>query len=645
MKKKIIAIMLAVLTVFTLLYGCKKDKTPVDNKTDGGDVAQVKELLPATVKSTGYKFVENGSTDYTIVTPADADSLTLTAAYELQTFIKESTGAVLDIVADDGSGLASDKKIVSLGATSAFEDSGLSVPASIGESGYVMKTVGRAVLVNANNANGIVSAVYDMLNYLVNFEVYAVDELYYDNKTNLDLLDYDITFKATIDIREIRHKAIQGDATYARRMRMFSTPGLGIWVTFGHTVISQYLPTEKYKDAHPEWYNGALNQVCYSNEEMRLEMVEQIKKSVISNPNGLFVMIGHEDNFAMCDCIKCVAAREKMGGYGGQELDFTNKIAVDMDEWLAENYPERKLRYIFFAYQTSSEPPVRYDEANDKYVPVWNEFDVKDNVYVLYCSIESDFAKPLTDIANSAQYEQLRGWKDAFSSKGKDESIMIWTYSLPCYSYFVAQDNFGVYGEFYKTFKDLGVSYALDQSVYDSATPCFEQLKLYTQAKLMYREDLSYDELADDFINHYYGPAKNSIGKYHDFLRSYYKYLEDTKSFSGKIMFIGDDEIYWPYAVVKDMLDMLEDGIAELESIKTSDPDDYQKYLSRIRREEITPIYLLFKNHMNSLTQAQKEEYWYILNKYTREYDIVATKENSVDVATMVENWRNEIFG
>ena len=643
MNKKLIALLLAAFTVIAVFAGCKKKDNGNGNENKG-EVTEVSELLPATVKSTGNKFVENGKTDYSIVTVENPDSLTLTAAYELQTFIRESTGATLEVKNDDGAGLLNDLKVISLGNTSVFNDSGISVPESIGESGYIMKTVGKSVVINANNPNGMISAVYDMLNYLVNFEVYATDELYYDKKSDLDLLDYDIAFKATIDIREIRHKTIQGDSTYARRMRMFSTPGLGIWITFGHTVISEYLPTDKYLSGHSDWYNGAHNQVCYANDEMRLAMEEEIKDRIVRNPNGKFVMIGHEDNYAMCDCSKCVAARETMGGYGGQELDFTNKVAVDIDAWLAENYPEREIRYIFFAYQTSSEPPVKYDEATDKYQPVWKDFDVKDNVYVLYCPIEADFSKPLTDPSNSAQYEQLRGWKDAFATAGKDANIMIWTYSIACYSYFVAQDNFGVYGEHYKTFKDLGVSYVLDQSVYDSATPCFEELKLYTQSKLMWREDLSYDDLAEDFINHYYGAAKNEIKKYHDFIRSYYKYLEDTKSFSGKIMFLGDEELFWPFAVVKDMFDMLEGAVKTIEPLKTSDPESYEKYLSRIRREEITPIYLAFKHHMNSLTQTQKEEYWYILNKYTREYDIVATKEGSVDVATMVETWRGEIF-
>ncbi len=643
MSKKLIAVLLSAFMIVSVFAGCKKknDGGSNDNK---GEVAEVNELLPATVKSTGNKFVEGGKTDYSIVTVENADPLILTAAYELQTFIKESTGATLEVKNDDGAGLVNDLKVISLGNTSIFNDSGLSVPKSVGESGYVMKTVGKSVIINANDPNGMVSAVYDMLNYLVNFEVYAADELYYEKKTDLDLLDYDITFKATIDLRNLAHRTVTSDSAYARRLRLFSVAGLGIWVSFAHTVISDYLPTDKYLAGHPDWYNGAHNQVCYSNDEMRLAMEEEIKDRIIRNPDGKFVMIGHEDNYSMCDCAKCVDAREKMGGYGGQELDFTNKVAVDLDAWLAENYPDRELRYIFFAYQTSSEPPVKYDETAKKYVPVRSDFEVKDNVYVLYCPIESDFSKPLTDPVNSAQYEQLSGWKDAFAAAGKDANIMIWTYSIPCYSYFVPLDNFGVYGEHYRTFKDLGVSYVFDQSVYDSATPGFESLKIYTQAKLMWREDLSYDDLAEDFINHYYGNAAEEIKKYHDFIRSYYKYLEETKSFSGKIMFLGDEELFWPYAVVKDMIDMLEDAVKAIEPLKTTNPENYEKYLSRIRREELTPIYLAFKHHMNSLTQSQKEEYWYILDKYTREYDIVATKESSLDVVTMVETWRGEIF-
>ena len=637
MSKKIISLILSVLVLVTLTTGCK-------NGNNKEIYPEEERLLPETVAETGIKIVENGVSVYKIMLPSDTDGILTTAAKETQYFIKEATEALIPIINDNDAQFDENDKIISLGDTSVFKSSGIALPDNLGNSGYIMKRSGKTLFIDAPDSNGSLCGVYDMLGYIINLEVYAADEIDFDKKSNVDLLDFNIVFRPTIDIREIRTKPLQSDATYARRMKMYVSEGLGTWITFGHTVIDNYLPLDTYAKNHPDWYNGAQTQVCYSNEQMRKEMVEVIKSRIVNSPDGKFVMIGHMDNFDMCECDECVAARKKLGGYGGQELDFTNKIATDVDEWLHANYPGREVRYIFFAYQTSSEPPVKYDETTQKYVPINKNFEVKDNVYVLYCPIESIFSKPMTNASNAAQYEQLKGWSDAFASVGKTKNIMIWTYSIPVRSYLVPMDNFGVYGENYKTFKDLGASYVLDQSVYDTAIPCFEELKIYTQSKLMCRSDLSYNKLAEDFIKHYYGLAAPEMIKYHNFFRSYYKYLEDNKAFSGSIWTVGDEEIYWPLPIVQDMNNMLESALEDLEPLRNSDPERYEVLYSRIKREQITPIYLMFKHHMKSLTQEQKESYWYDLKKYTVKYEIVASAEGNNDVVNMVEDWRKEIF-
>ncbi|MBQ8876144.1 MAG: DUF4838 domain-containing protein [Clostridia bacterium] len=645
MKKKILSIAMSILTTFAFAVGCNKKGGSNNNDGGAGDTsAPITVQLPDSVAPTAVNVIENGDSPYSIVISPDCDDNIKAIASEIQYFYAESTGVVLPIISDEDLAFDEDAYYISLGDTTLFKGSGLTIPSNLRETGYVMKRIGNTVLCNARNSNGTISAGYDMLNYTIGLEFYASDEIYFEEKSTVALLDYDIEFRPTVDIREFRSRAISADATYARRMRMFSWFGTGIWVSFGHTAISQYLPTTVYGH-NSEWYNASQTQVCYENEEMRLEMVERIKEYIVSHPYGVYVMLGHEDNLDMCECSDCVEARALMGGYGGQECNFTNKIARDVDAWLADNYPEREIKYLFFAYQTSSEPPATWDETQQKYVPVWEGFDVHESVNVMYCPIEAEFSKPFASKENSAQYEQLRGWSDLFASKGRKDNIVIWTYSIPAYSYMAPQNNFGVYAEHYKTMSDMGVNYIMDQGVYDSSTPTFEALKIYTQCKTMYRSDLDFSELVSDFITHYYGAAAETMMEYYNFFRSYYKYLENSKGFSGGLFFETTLKMFWPYEVLQEMYQMVEKSIAQLDSVKTSDPERYQVLYDRVRREQITPIYLMFEHYMNLLTQEQKEEYWSILSYYCAKFEITNRRESDEGGLTQkIESWKTEIF-
>ena len=637
--KEILSLLLSVVCLGCVFTGCK------DSQAGNSDSSYVEQeaMLPESVAETGHYITKQGRSEYSIVIPETADSILMTAATELQSFYQKASGVFIPVVVDAGLTFNVENHYISLGNTTVFQGSGLEITADMKETGYVLKRFGNTVICNAKNSNGTLCGTYDMLNYTIDFECYASDEVYYVEKADIPLLDYDIRFIPTVDMREIKYKSL--NSIYEKRMRLFTWMGKGHWISFAHTTITDFLPAGTYKALHPDWYNDAGTQVCYANDEMRAAMVEQIKNRIEGNPDGMYLMIGHEDNEDMCECNDCVAAREKFGGYAGQELDFTNKIAEEVDAWLATNYPERNIQYVFFAYTTSVQAPAEYNTETGKYEPVYEGFSVSNNVNVLYCPIASDFSQPFNSVTNASHYQGLKAWVDLFEGEGKGENIIIWTYSLPAHTYFAPINSFGVYGEHYKTMADMGVSYIMDQAVYDSGIPCFEALRIYTQSKMMYRSDYEYTELVENFHKHYYDLASEGMMDYYHFFRSYYKYLETEKGFSGAIFFNTTDQIYWPRNVVCQMLDILDNAIKQLEPLKTSDPERYEVIYARIKREKLTPIYLMFSYYMDALSQEEKEEFWYDMKTYTEQFGILGTRESSFDMETKLEQWRMQIFG
>lgn len=626
---------LTIILITSMLFGCKKTKKE----------QEIEDNFP---KETGINLVENGSTEYRIVYQKDASANIVSAASELSSFIEQSSGVVIPYEVDVDEDFNPTTKVISLGNTNIFKQSGLEITAEMHKTGYYLKRFGNTLIINARQSNGICSAVYDMLNYTIGLEFYASDEFEYKKIDRVPLLDFDIQFNPYIDVRDILMKNL--NSQYRRRMRLFVGEGKGHWITFAHTVIREYLPVSTYGAEHPDWYNGGKTQVCYSNEEMRHEMAKQIIYKIQGNDSGQYIMIGHEDNWDMCTCSKCEAERNLYGGYSGQELHFTNEISKEVDEWLNNNQPGRRIEYVFFAYQTSQNPPVKtkiengkeipIKDENGQYIPYYDNFNIRDDVIVIYCPIDADFSLNFNETENSSQYNQLKGWSDIFHKSNLYNNILIWSYSLATRDYMVPFNSFGAFKKQVEFYKNLGACYVMDQSNHDSGIPCFEALKIYTESKLMYNNNLDYNALAEDFINHYYGPAAEHFKDYFYFVRAHYR----KNNVSGSIWQTLSESSLWSLETLEVMMSYFKNCLNDLEQLKNTDFDRYSLLNDRLKRERLTPIYLLLKLYFNYLTQEQKEEYIDDLFKYTNKYDITETGEGQYNMEALVEEWKNSIY-
>lgn len=643
--KKIIALLLASVVSATCFVGCTKD-----DPTESSD-GQTSASGENTIAETGLNIIENGTSEYTIVVPATYDEYVYTAAGELSDFLYRSSGAVLPTIPDTDLVYDENDKYISLGDTTLFQQSDYELTSDMRETGYYIKRDGNLVLVNAKYSFGTLCAAYDLLEYLIDFEVYAADEIYYEKKTTVPLLDFDVKFIPTFDVRSMNQKELRENAVYTHRLRMQLTGET--WSVWSHATITVYLPMEKYGESHPEYYGttggGAGTQggqVCYSNEDMRLEMVEQIKEQLKKTEGTTWISLGMEDNSNKCQCPNCVAGEEKYGNYAGLQLEFANKVAEDVDAWLAEVEPNRKMHYSFFAYLNSITAPAELNATTGKYEPISEYFRCRENVYVQYAPISLDFNKPLTAKENESSLETLRAWRDILSSVGREGNITVWTYCLNAYSLFLPLGNFGTTALQYKQFAENGVGMIYDQCIGQTNQSCLQALRLYTQSKLMYNADLEYNALVEDFMDHYYGLAKEEMMEYYNFYRYYLQYLEDEYDVTvGKIFTHLYKAEYWSDSTLQYMIDVLDRAVEKLEPLKTTDPERYQTLFDRIRLERLTPIYLFFRLRMSSLTQAQKEEYLADFIKYTEQFGINESAESVYDMTSFIEQCQKEIYG
>lgn len=664
-KNKILSFLLALLTMACAFCGvaCKEEDTqkePVGDliTTDNPLFEEIQSV--SSIAASDYNIVENGSSNYRIIIPVNCDENVIYAASELQNLIELSAGVKIP-VEEDGENFDEKKSVISLGNTSIYrqallQDEGLEITSDLKYTGYVMKRKGKTLIINAKEGTGIYPAVYDMLGYTIGLEYYSYDEVDYRKMSTIPLLDFNEKFIPSVDIRSVN--VVNLNNNYNRKMKNYTSLGTGLWATFAHTTVSIYLPIEKYMESYPEYYgNTNGKQVCYSNANMRAAMIESMKKYIASFTEAKYIMIGHEDNADMCTCKNCLDERARYGNYAGQELHFTNLVAEELNKWMAINYPDRSMEYVFFAYQTTQDPPIKTEMVNGEKVPVYDEngrylpfnddFKIVDNVRVFYAPIDADFSKPITQESNVTHYEQLRGWGDLFNYSGHEgeSNIIVWSYSASFHNYYVPLNNFGAYKQQYDFYSKMGAGYVFDQGNSTSGIFSFESLRIYTQSKLMYDTSADYNQLVANFIQHYYGEGAADISRLYNFIRTYYEYLEEVKGLNGTIYYEhGEDSTFWPMEVIDTMLRYCDSALESIQPLKESNPSRFTVLNNRIRRERLMPIFLMFKHYINEVPFDKREEYYNDMVVYTRMFNISETYERGADMENNLELWKKQLF-
>ena len=179
MKRPLIKL-ITFLSITSVLFSCGESTPTVDPS-----------LEPEVVE--GKYIVNNSRTDYSVVIPKDYNKNEFTAAQTLSSYLNNSTGAKFGIVSD--SDISSGMHYISLGRTSLFsnEFKGLNTSKLDDKiSSYFISTRNDNIYIYSNpeeRGEGTLYGVYDLLHYLVDYEYYASDEIYFTTKASINLLN------------------------------------------------------------------------------------------------------------------------------------------------------------------------------------------------------------------------------------------------------------------------------------------------------------------------------------------------------------------------------------------------------------------------------------------------------------------------
>lgn len=445
----------------------------------------------------GTTIAENGVAKAVIVIAPDAPEPERHAAGELADFLSQITGAKFDIVPPPAVGKV--RLLVGLQAAK------LAIPdfsaEGLGAEGIIIRSVGDDLILAGGYPRGSLYAVYTFLEEHLGCRWWSSTESTIPKKPTIQVANLNIRYVPALEYRSpFWFDAFDGDWAVRNKCNGQAhrlddkRGGRHIYEGFVHTFYS-LIPPDKYFKDHPEWFSEIKGkrtydhaQLCLTNEEMRQELVKNLKQRLRNNPSATIASVSQNDWHGNCQCSNCAAIEKEEESPAGLMLRFVNAVAEDIEK----DFPNVAISTL--AYQYTRKPPKLTKPRH--------------NVIVQLCSIECSFSKPLEDERNKAFRDDIVGW-----SKICDR-LYIWDYTTNFRHYVMPHPNLRVLGPNVKFFVDHNVKGIFEQGAYQSYGSEMAELRAWVLAKLLWNPALDGQKLIDEFIQGYYGPAAPYIKAY-----------------------------------------------------------------------------------------------------------------------------------
>ncbi len=503
---------------------------------------------PASAEMT---LARGGETKYAIVVDPEATVAEKHAASELSSFLGQVTGAQFPVLER---ARRLDRRCIYVGPGRAARRVARDLPwDGFGRDGIAIQTVGRDLVLAGDRPRGTLYAVYSFLEDTVGCRWWSSKASFVPQIADLTIPDQHVRYAPALEYREtFWWDAFDGDwacrnKSVGNRPQLQEKHGGGItYEGFVHT-FNRLIPDAAFEE-HPQWFSerngertggpGVRSQLCLTNPEV-LDLVEtRVRERLAANPTAGIVSVSQNDWDNHCLCAECLALERYDGSPCGPLLRFVNEVA----ERIEPDFPEIAVDTL--AYQYTRKPPANV-------VP-------RPNVIVRLCSIECSFLQPLSSEANATFGDDIRGWNEIC------DRLYVWDYTTNFGHYILPHPNLRVLAPNVRFFVDNGVKGLFEQGAYQSPGGEFAELRAWMLAKLLWDPTRDGEQLIDEFVAGYYGPAA-------PFIREYITRLHDDAEASGHYMRIWGN-LNAPYLTL-DFMAEAEGLFDQAEAAVAGDPD------------------------------------------------------------------------
>ena len=452
-----------------------------------------------------YRIAENGESAFHIVAHQYADECVRHAAAELQKYLLRATGAAIPYFSDRCPRRGPELRVGPCVRGNADP--------ALPEEGFSIRADGEDIVISGGSSRGVLYGVYGFLERFCGFQCFTKDA---EVLAQTDLLEIDlteITAAPAFDFRESYSRdAFDGDFCAKNHFNSSladlsrARGGRVKWFNFHHS-FCDLVPEAQYFDEHPEYYSEIDgkrvpdSQLCLTNPEVARIAERTLRGWIADNPEARVFSVAQNDNTRRCTCKNCLRVEQEEGSAAGPVIRFVNGLA----DAIRDDHPDVLLHT--FAYKHTVAAP---------------KTAARENVIVRLCSFYCRFDEPFETQAREEPdgdaavfVNALRDWK------ARAKQLYVWDYTVNYWNYLVPFFNFHALAENVRFFRDTGVRGLLEEGNFAyGGGACFDDLKSYLIAKLLWDPDADVDTAIRRFTDGVYGKASGAI------LRDYLSMME-----------------------------------------------------------------------------------------------------------------------
>ncbi len=466
----------------------------------GGDT-----YVPQEISAPMY-IVNDGVSNFVIVTEENPDATTNTAVKELQTYIKKISGAEIKAVTENE--VTPEDSAIILGETS-LEKGIIDINRSeIAQDGFMLYSDGKHLFIAGSDNRGTLYGVYTFLEEYLGVRWFTPElEVVPENE---DIVIDSHINRIVEPSFSIRRNDCQGtnDAHRARTKMNVSfwneakEYGGALTYVLWDVTLDKLVPDDLITE-HPEYFattaegTKTRDHVCLSNPDVLSVAVENARKAILAcETDAKYIHIGQKDNTNYCRCENCEALYEKYGSVSAPTILFTNAFADALDD----EFPD--FMFTFYAYNETDRPPTDTTlKCNDNVVPVLCGLHKACRSHPLTECGSKDGDETFSNLFGSPEptiHEDFANWVKIA------DTTYIYDYTINFINTAQFFSNFEYMQSTMKYMHDIGITGYI-YNCGDTHTAAFNELRNYLLCKLQWDVNCDVEYHMMDFMNAYYG--------------------------------------------------------------------------------------------------------------------------------------------